>query len=85
MYLVYVLKSVRDNKVYTGCTTNLQKRIAEHNEGRQFSTKYRAPFELIYSEWCQSKDDAFQREAYLKSGAGKKYIHSRLKHYFAVG
>jgi putative endonuclease len=84
MYFVYVLKSLKDNKFYTGCTTNLERRIIEHNNGMEVSTKSRTPFELIYYEWCQHKDDALQREAYLKSGVGKKYIRNRLKHCFGL-
>jgi putative endonuclease len=81
MYYVYVLQSKKDNLCYTGFTSDLERRISEHNNGDEISTKYRIPFELIYYEWCLDKNDAVAREKYLKSGMGKKYIRNRIKHY----
>jgi putative endonuclease len=81
-HYVYVLKSLKDGKWYTGCTDDLRKRFAEHNEGKSEYTKARGPYELIYYEACLSKQDAFARERYLKSGMGKRYVNNRLKEYF---
>jgi len=79
MYYVYVLRSLKDNLFYTGFTTDLDRRISEHNSKQQISTKNRIPFQLIYYEWCLNKEDAIVREKYLKSGMGKKYIKNRIK------
>ena len=57
MYYVYVLQSKKDDKFYTGFTTDLGRRIDEHNKGQQISTQHRIPFHLIYYEWCLNKDD----------------------------
>lgn len=84
MYYVYIIKSKRDNSLYTGFTNDLDRRISEHNKGCQISTKNKIPFDLIYYEWCLNKDDAIRREKYLKSGVGKKYIYGRLKQYLVV-
>lgn len=46
-YYVYVLHSRIDNNFYVGYTTDLAKRIHQHNTKRNFSTKGRAPLELI--------------------------------------
>jgi len=81
MYYVYILQSKKDKLFYTGFTKDLKRRIEEHDEGRQFSTKDRRPFELIYYESCLNKEDAVAREKYLKSGKGKKYLKNRLKYY----
>lgn len=35
-----------DNKYYTGCTSNLEKRLVKHRNGQVNSTKYRLPIEL---------------------------------------
>ena len=78
-FYTYVLKSHKDGKFYTGPTSNLKKRLKEHNSGLVSSTKYRSPFELIYFEACLNKDDAYRRERYLKTGVGKRYIKNRLK------
>ncbi|MFC1709327.1 GIY-YIG nuclease family protein [Candidatus Omnitrophota bacterium] len=82
MYYVYVLQSKKDKDFYTGFTSDLNRRIEEHNKGHQVSTKHRVPLELIYYEWCLSKEDVLSREKYLKSGRGKKYLKDRLKHHF---
>ena len=78
-YYTYVLKSDIDNNWYTGFTSNLRKRLAEHNNGMNLSTKHRTPFTLIYYEACLNKYDAIAREKYLKSGMGKRYLRNRLK------
>ncbi len=83
MQYVYVLRSNKDGKWYTGCTDNLQKRFSEHNDGKVDSTKGRGPFELIYCEASLSSEDAFAREKYLKSGMGKRYLKNRLKRFLS--
>ena len=80
-YYVYVLRSTKDNNLYTGYTCNLRKRVDEHNKGYNFSTKHRRPFELIYYEASISEIDAKAREKYLKSGMGKRYLKNRMKSY----
>ena len=40
MYYVYVLQSKKDDKFYTGFTTDLGRRIDEHNKGQQISTDF---------------------------------------------
>ena len=79
---VYVLKSKKDRLLYTGCTSDLRERLKKHNNGQVPSTKLRVPLELIYYEVCVDKNEAFHREKYLKTTYGKRYIKSRLKHYF---
>ena len=80
-YYVYVLISSKDNGRYIGYTNNLRKRLEEHNKGKNFSTKFRAPFSLVYYEACINQDDAKQREKYLKSTTGRRFITKRIKNY----
>jgi len=82
MFYVYILQSLKDGKLYTGFTNNLRKRILKHNLGKVFSTKLRRPVKLIYLEVCLNKNDAKQREKYLKTGTGKTFIKNRLRYYF---
>ena len=79
MHYVYVIKSNKDGKLYTGCTEYLRMRFREHNDGKVSSTKARTPFELIYYEASLDRTDAFAREKYLKTGMGKRYLKNRLK------
>ena len=77
-YYTYILKSKKDNKLYTGYTNDLRKRLLQHNQGKSTYTKGRGPFELIYYEACLLKEKARSRELYLKSGMGKRYLKNRL-------
>ena len=81
MYYVYLLRSEKDEKFYTGSTDDLKRRIAEHEAGYVKSTVNRKPLKLIYYEACLNEADARRRERYLKSGAGKKHLRNRLKSY----
>jgi putative endonuclease len=84
MHYVYVIKSIKDKKIYTGCTKDLRKRFNEHTNGNVPSTKGRGPFELIYYEASLNVEDAFVREKYLKSGMGKRYLKNRLKRFLSL-
>lgn len=66
MYYVYILKSKKDGKLYTGSTNDLRRRFAEHNKGKVYSTRRRAPFELLYYEAYKAEKDARNREHNLK-------------------
>jgi putative endonuclease len=85
MHYVYVLRSIKDKKMYTGCTKDLRKRFSEHNNGKVPSTKGRGPFELIYYEAWLDGTDAFAREKYLKTDMGKRYLKNRLKRFLSCG
>jgi putative endonuclease len=67
---VYILKSLIGQKLYIGCTNNLNRRIREHNAGHNTSTRLRAPFELIYTETYTDQTAAYQREKLLKRYKG---------------
>jgi len=73
---------MNDNgKFYTGYTQNLKKRAKEHQNKINYYSRRLINPKLIYCEACLDKEDAKQREKYLKSGPGKKYIKNRLKNY----
>jgi len=84
MYYTYLLLSEKDKRFYTGHTGDLRNRFKEHNSGRNFSTKNRGPFILIYYEACLDEDDAKAREKFLKSGPGKRYLKNRLKRFLRL-
>ncbi|MEK7580193.1 MAG: GIY-YIG nuclease family protein [Patescibacteria group bacterium] len=80
-HCIYILKSGRDNKFYTGYTKNLKLRFEQHKRGLVESTKNRRPLKLIYFETCLSQKDAVRREKYFKTFYGKLFIKNRLKSY----
>ena len=66
MNYVYILECA-DDSLYTGWTTDLEKRIQAHNDkkGAKY-TKSRTPVKLFYCEECESKSAALKREAEIK-------------------
>lgn len=78
MHYVYVLQNPK-GQFYTGCTSDLRKRIAEHKDGKSTYTRSHGPYELVYYEASLNQNDAYAREKYLKSGMGKRYLKNRMK------
>jgi len=78
MFYTYVLKSLKDCKLYVGWTDDLKGRFAKHSDGKVFATKWRRPLKLIYYEACLSKEAAIAREKYFKTGFGRRFLKSRL-------
>jgi len=66
MFYVYLIQSKKDKELYVGSTNNLKRRLLEHNQGLNFSTKHRIPFELVYFEGYKSEEDTRHREHNLK-------------------
>jgi putative endonuclease len=66
-YFVYILEC-KDKSFYTGITTDLERRVEEHNfsdKGAKY-TKMRRPVKLIYSEKKKNKSEALKREFEIK-------------------
>jgi putative endonuclease len=78
-FYVYVLQSEMDRSWYIGYTSDIDKRLVEHNSGRTITTSRKMPWKVIYYEFSFNKEDAMAREKYLKSGMGRRYIKNRLK------
>lgn len=66
-YSVYVLQSLKDNKLYIGSTDNVVRRIREHNSGKSKSTRSRKPFVLLYTEEYLTRSSAAKREWHFKN------------------
>ena len=63
---VYLLRSHADGRYYLGWTTNLSRRLEEHNIGMSLYTKARGPWELIAYEKYDGPEAAKHRERVLK-------------------
>ena len=74
MFNVYAVKNLSHNFIYVGMTENLEGRLRWHNGAYNKSTKSFAPFKLIYSERCETGQEARNREKYLKSTSGKTFL-----------
>ncbi len=65
-WVVYILEC-QDKTLYTGITNNLERRISQHEKGQGAKyTKGRGPFEIKYTEHCDDKSLALQRECEIK-------------------
>lgn len=78
MFYIYILQSLKDKKLYTGFTSDLKKRLKEHEYGNVESTRNRRPLELIYYEAYKEKSNALLREKYLKTTKGKQQLKKQL-------
>ena len=78
-YTVYVLHSEKHDKIYIGCTSNLEERFKSHNElGTQgWTVKFR-PWSIVHTEEFESKLEAMKREKQLKSAAARRWIREEL-------
>ena len=74
MWYVYVIYSESSSQFYKGITSNIEKRLDEHNKGYNKSTKAYLPWQLVLEEEYESRMEARKREKYLKSGVGREYI-----------
>ena len=67
MYFLYILEC-SDKTLYTGITTNLDRRINEHNDSKLGAkyTKIRRPVKLVYSKEFIDRSEASKEEAKIK-------------------
>ena len=74
-YSVYVLHSLKNGKRYIGMTgQDPRERLKEHNSGTNEFTRANKPWKLVYFEMNYCKACALKREAFLKSGQGRKVL-----------
>lgn len=71
---VYALVSPHGGRIYVGMTTDIHRRLTEHNVGGVSSTKAYRPWSLLYSETVVGRAEARVREKQLKSGYGKEFL-----------
>jgi len=67
MYYLYMVRC-KDRTLYTGITTDLKRRVMEHNESKKGAkyTKARRPVILVYHEEFKSRGEASKREYVVK-------------------
>lgn len=78
MYFVYVLYSVDFDRSYVGISQNVEKRLFQHNNGLNQSTKAFVPWIVVHKEDCVTIQEARNREKYLKSAAGRRWRKSNI-------
>ncbi len=78
MFHAYVIKSLSQEYFYKGHCENIEVRIKQHNSGKTVSIRQYAPFELVYFETFETREEAVKREKYFKSAAGRRFLKSKL-------
>jgi len=68
LFFVYVLGSRRsdDRRTYVGWTTDLKRRLEQHNTGLGAKSTRGRKWILLYSERCKTRNEAMSREWHLK-------------------
>jgi putative endonuclease len=80
MHFVYFIQSQKDSSYYIGSTSNIKKRLVEHNQGKTKSIKHKIPYKIVYIEIYVNKTVARKREIELKNNSfKKKEIIDRIK------
>ena len=81
MYVVYVLEHDCTQEFYIGYTTDLKRRVREHNaRGHKFTTRKTGQWILVYAEAYRDETDARGRESKLKiHGSAMSSLLKRLK------
>ena len=73
-WFLYVVKC-QDTSLYTGITTDITRRIKEHNTKKgAFYTKNKLPVELVYQEAMANESEARKREAAIKKLTRKEKL-----------
>jgi len=65
MFHVYILRSLKNGRSYTGSTADIDRRLQEHNSGQCHATRFCRPFEIIFLETFPTRVEAVRREKYL--------------------
>ena len=72
----YILFSTKLNKYYVGSTPDLERRLNDHNRGKEKFTRTGMPWQLVYMETFEELAMARRRELDIKKKKSRKYIES---------
>jgi putative endonuclease len=79
MYYAYILRSENSaDQTYIGSTSDLRKRLAEHNAGKSIHTNKFKPWKSIAYIALPERHIAEELERYLKGGSGRAFAKKHL-------
>lgn len=73
-YKVYILRSLKNQRHYTGISIDIARRLSEHNASKTKSTRPHTPYELIWNSEFMSHSDALKLEIKIKRKGAAKYL-----------
>jgi len=75
------MESITTGRWYIGQTEDLERRLAEHNNREhnvsKYTSRHKGPWRLIYHEERPTRSEAMERERWLKSGIGRRWINEK--------
>lgn len=77
MFYVYILQSEKDKSRYIGATSDLKRRISEHNSGNAKYSNSKRPYVLVWYCAFTDKIKSYNFEKYLKSSSGYAFANKR--------
>ena len=86
MWYAYILENSESKRIYIGSTSDLRRRLKEHNQkrGGACTRKQKGNFKLIFYEAYLEKKDALKAENFFKSGYGREVLKDKLENYFEI-
>jgi putative endonuclease len=75
----YILFSSKLNKYYVGSTPDMERRLDDHNRGKEKFTRTGVPWALVYTETFEVLAMARRRELEIKKKKSRKYIESLIR------
>ena len=78
MYFVYVLRNPQD-RLYIGFTSDLERRVQQHQAGEAGWTRGRGPWELVHFETFDDRPEALRRERNLKRGKSNQELRRKIR------
>jgi len=81
-FWIYIIQCQSSGRMYTGHTSDLERRLAEHNHPtlgkRRYTRKHPGPWRIIHTEPFDTRSAAMDRERFLKSGQGRQWIQENI-------
>jgi putative endonuclease len=81
MFYVYLIQSVKEGSFYIGSTSDLDKRIKQHNDGESKYTSKRGPWNLVYFEVLNTRSESLRRERFLKKQRNREFYKKLIDGY----
>ena len=73
-YQVYILRSLKNSRHYTGISTDIERRLLEHNEGNTKSTRPHIPYERIWQSEFMTHSAALKLEVKIKKRGAARFL-----------
>ncbi|MFN0157512.1 MAG: GIY-YIG nuclease family protein [Bacteroidota bacterium] len=74
--VVYILRSRKTGRYYTGVAEEIGIRLGQHNAGRNSSTRNGTPWEIVYTRKCDTRSEALEQEKHIKSRGAGRFLES---------